>query len=66
MLFSRASTAEDKEPPKSDAEAVVEAALPEGPTLGPTKGLLYFPYRGKLKGLKTLELLWGERVIRLQ
>ncbi len=51
---------------KTDAEAIVEAALPEGPTLGPTKGLVYFPYRGKLKSLKTIELLWGERILKLQ
>ena len=51
---------------KTDAEAVVDAALPEGLTLGPTKGLLYFPYRGKVKGLKTIEILWGERELRLQ
>ena len=57
---------DDRPPPKTDAEAVIEAALPEGTTLGPTKGLVYFPYRGKLKGLKTIELLWGERVLKLQ
>ena len=60
------SRSDDRPPPKTDAEAVIEAALPEGPTLGPTKGLLYFPYRGKLKSLKTIELLWGERVLKLQ
>ena len=58
---------QDNRPPtKTDAEAVIDAALPEGPTLGPTKGLVYFPYRGKLKGLKTIELLWGERILKLQ
>ncbi len=57
---------DDREAPQTDAEAVVEAALPEGLTLGPTKGLVYFPYRGKLKGLKTIEILWGERVLKIQ
>ena len=57
---------DDRPTAKTDAEAVIEAALPEGPTLGPTKGLVYFPYRGKLKSLKTIELLWGERVLKLQ
>lgn len=57
---------DDRPTAKTDAEAVIEAALPEGTTLGPTKGLVYFPYRGKLKGLKTIELLWGERVLKLQ
>lgn len=57
---------DDRPAAKTDAEAVIDAALPEGPTLGPTKGLVYFPYRGKLKGLKTIELLWGERILKLQ
>ncbi len=60
------TNAAEKEPPKTDAEAVVEAALPEGPTLGPTKGLVYFPYRGKMKSLKSIELLWDERVLKLR
>lgn len=59
-------TGTEREPPKTDAEAVVEAALPEGPTLGPTKGLLYFPYRGKMKSLKSIELIWEERVLKLR
>jgi len=58
--------APENEPKKTDAEAVVEAALPEGPTLGPTKGLIYFPYRGKIKNLKSLELVWQERVLKLR
>ena len=64
----RSGTVKQEEAPlhKTDAEAVVDAALPEGLTLGPTKGLLYFPYRGKVKGLKTIEILWGERSLRLQ
>lgn len=56
----------EKDPPKTDAEAVVEAAMPEGPTLGPTKGLIYFPYRGKMKSLKSIELIWEERVLKLR
>ncbi len=57
---------EEQAPLKTDAEAVVEAALPEGPTLGPTKGLLYFPYRGKMKGIRTIEILWGEQELKLR
>ncbi len=45
--------------PETKAEdAVVGAALPEGPQRGPVAGCLYFPYDGKLKSLKTLELLY--------
>ncbi|MBY0503777.1 MAG: hypothetical protein K2X03_07700 [Bryobacteraceae bacterium] len=58
-------TTPEKEPAKTDAEAVEEAALPEGPTLGPTKGLIYFPYRGKMKSLKSATLLWEGRELKL-
>lgn len=57
---------ENQEPKTTDAEAVIEAALPEGLTLGPTKGLVYFPYRGKLKSLKSVHLVWGERELKLR
>jgi hypothetical protein len=56
----------EKAPVKTDAEAVIDAALPEGPTLGPTKGLVYFPYRGKMKSIKSVEILWGERTLKLR
>jgi hypothetical protein len=56
----------EAEPRKTDAEAIVEASLPEGPTLGPTKGLVYFPYRGKMTSLKTIEILWEDRVLKLR
>jgi hypothetical protein len=39
-------------------EAVVDAALPEGRATGPVSGHLYFPYRGKVKSLKSLELIF--------
>jgi hypothetical protein len=37
--------------------AAVYSALVEGPTRGPVSGLLYFEYKGKLKKIKSLELL---------
>ena len=50
-------------------EAVVDAALPEGRATGPVGGHLYFPYTGKVKSLKSLELIYqhGERqtILRL-
>ena len=59
----------DEENPKVAAEVVVKAALGEGPTLGETKGLLYFEWPGKLKEIRKLELVWdtlqGEQVIQL-
>ena len=51
-------------------ELVVKAALPEGPASLPVKGYLYFPYRGAIKKIKTLELIYagpaGDTVIRLR
>ena len=56
----------EKPPSTTDADAVMAAALPEGPTLGPTKGLVYFLYPGKVKSLKSVELLWGELTLKLR
>jgi hypothetical protein len=51
-------------------ELVVKAALPEAPTTLPVKGYLYFPYRGKIKKIKTLELIYtgpaGDASLRLR
>jgi len=48
----------DKEPPVKAEELVVEAALPEGEHHGPTSGFLYFPYRGKVSRIRSLELVF--------
>lgn len=58
--------AEDGEMPPE--EMVTHAALPEGPTGGPVSGFLYFYYKGKLKKIKSLELLYdtGERQAALK
>jgi hypothetical protein len=51
-------------------ELVVQAALPEGPASLPVKGYLYFAYRGKMKKIKSLELIYtgptGDTAIRLR
>jgi hypothetical protein len=56
-------------PEKTADQVAVEAALPEGPTRRPVSGFLYFPYSGKTKGIKTLELLYlgpeGETALKL-
>jgi hypothetical protein len=48
----------------------VHGALPDGPVRGPVAGHLFFPYKGKVAKLKSVELIWrgpeGERVVRLQ
>jgi hypothetical protein len=47
-----------KEASLTAEETVVDAALPEGRAAGPVSGHLYFPYRGKVKSLKSLELIF--------
>lgn len=47
----------DKQPSVKAEELVVEAALPEGEHHGPTSGFLYFPYRGKVSRIRSLELV---------
>ncbi|MGC9950849.1 MAG: hypothetical protein ABSF64_31165 [Bryobacteraceae bacterium] len=48
----------DKEPPVKAEELVVQAALPEGERRGPTSGFLYFPYRGRISRIHSLELVF--------
>ncbi len=47
-----------KEPPMTAAEAVVAAALIEGPINQPAAGYLYFPYRGDGKKAKKIEMVY--------
>lgn len=42
----------------SAPELAVAAALPEGRTAKPVSGFLYFAHRGKIKSIRTLELLY--------
>ena len=44
------------ETPKAQ-DIALEMALPEGTHKHPVSGYIYFPYKGKLKGLKTIELV---------
>jgi hypothetical protein len=39
-------------------ERVQRAAMPEGELVPPVRGLLFFPYRGKTKSIKSVELLY--------
>ena len=48
----------DKEPPVKAEELVVQAALPEGEHSGPSSGFLYFPYRGRVGRIRSLELVF--------
>ena len=48
-----------KDPPLSAGDLAVQAALPEGDRHGPTSGFLYFPYRGKIGHIRSLELVFS-------
>lgn len=57
-------------PPLRADEVVVECGLPEGPASGPVAGYLYFPYKGKTKELRSVELVYegpaGQAAVRLR
>ncbi len=61
----RAPTAPDdrngieKEEPARAEEVIAQKALPEGPAEKPVSGYVYFRYRGKVKSIKTLELIYN-------
>lgn len=48
----------EKEPAARADEVAVESALEEGEISGARSGYLYFPYKGKTKGIKSLELIY--------
>jgi hypothetical protein len=58
-------TGMQKEQVKADV-LVVETALVEGPHHSAISGFLYFPFRGKISSLKTLELLYRDAVLKLR
>jgi hypothetical protein len=50
-----------------DYERIIKnAALPEGKFNRPVAGFVYFPYDGKLKSIKTVELLIDDTVLKLR
>jgi hypothetical protein len=48
----------ERKPKMQPLEIVTRASLPEGLPHPPVSGFLFFPYRGKLKSLKSVELLY--------
>ena len=54
------------EPRARADEVVVQAALPEGNYRGPVSGFLYFPYKGKITSVRSLELLYDDAVLKLR
>jgi hypothetical protein len=59
-----------KEQPLPIEDQVQMLALPEGRSPPPLAGVIFFPFRGKTKSIKTLELLYdgpgGKAVLKLQ
>jgi len=43
---------------RSMMQRVIKVAMPEGERILPQAGLLFFPYRGKASGIKSVELLY--------
>ncbi len=60
----------EKEPPLSIDERIERAWLPSGEQIPPFAGVVCFPFKGKTKTIKTLELLYkgtaGEVVLKLE
>ena len=50
---------EPERQPATLSEQVEHASLPEGPTHSPQKGLLFFPYKGKLTKVRQVELIYA-------
>jgi hypothetical protein len=45
---------------------LIRAALPEDPHRPAVSGFLYFPYQGKASGLKSIDLLFQDAVMKLK
>jgi|SRR5579862_915533 len=48
----------ERERPESIDQVISRTALLEGPADRPVSGFLYFPYKGKIKSLKSIELIF--------
>jgi hypothetical protein len=55
-----------EKPKVNPAELLMQTALVQGAHHAPTSGFLFFPFRGKISSIKTLELLYHETVLKLR
>jgi hypothetical protein len=55
----------EKQPVHPD-ELLVETSLVEGTHHTAISGFLFFPYRGRMSAIKTLELLYGDAILKLR
>jgi hypothetical protein len=51
----------EQQQPKSVDEVIAGTALVEGPADHAVSGFLYFPYKGKIKSLKSIELIYQSK-----
>jgi len=51
----------ERSQPDSADEVIARTAVLEGQTDHPISGFLYFPYRGKIKSLKSIELIYQSK-----
>ncbi|MBS1853722.1 MAG: hypothetical protein JST11_00035 [Acidobacteria bacterium] len=52
--------------PVSPEEVLLNTALPGGPHKGPVSGFVYFPFAGKLKSVKSVELVYDSTTLNLK
>jgi len=58
------STMQEEKP--TPEALLVKTALPDGIFKGPVAGFVYFAWRGKTSSIKTIDLLYGDTVLRLR
>ena len=51
-------TGAEAQPPARAEDVVIESALPDGEFAAPVSGYLYFPYKGKTKSIRSVDLLY--------
>jgi hypothetical protein len=51
---------------ESAPDVLVRIALPEDARRSPVAGFLFFPWKGKVKSIKSLDLLYGDAVLKLR
>jgi len=47
-------------------DVLIRTALLDGPSKQPVSGFLYFPYKGKASGVKSVELLYHDAVLKVK
>ena len=56
----------EREAPAKPEELIVQTALPEGEFKGAVSGFVYFPFPGKTSSVKTVELIFRDKTLKLK